>query len=123
MACDGSAIRALLDGAVAKGAVHGIAALVAGLGLCRLRLLRHDPGLWALRGGLAQRRRWRAETDHGADGAAQPSRRPQAARGDEVDDAGVLERHSREAGAAPVIETLMGFEKAVYRQVGAAVPA
>jgi methyl acetate hydrolase len=30
MAFDGSAIRALLDGAVAKGAVHGIAALVVG---------------------------------------------------------------------------------------------
>ena len=28
MAFDGSAIRALLDGAVAQGAVHGIAALV-----------------------------------------------------------------------------------------------
>ena len=30
MAFDGSTIRALLDGAVAKGAVHGIAALVVG---------------------------------------------------------------------------------------------
>jgi len=28
MAFDGSAIRALLDGAVSKGAVHGVAALV-----------------------------------------------------------------------------------------------